>query len=174
MKVPRRPCSSEDAFASVSPVLRAASKIHVAPVDAGPRFLLRAIARRQLQTSMFALSDGHHDWHLRCPIFGQTRRDVHELKQFETVDAALTLRDPTELVEVSLIERELAADDLFIDGHIAFDGDRSKHRLRSRVSYDRELHARLASFPAAQRLGLCRTGIRGREARRRPYRARRG
>ncbi len=93
---------------------------------------------------MLAFGDRDDDRHLRRAIFRKPRRHVDELKELEAVDPTLRLRDATQLVRIPLAERELAADDVFVDRYVAFDGDGAEDRLRPGVCRDRQPHARVA------------------------------
>ena len=55
----------------------------------------------------------------------------------------LRLGDAAELIQIALAERELAANDVFVDRHVTFDGDGTEHRLRARVCRNGQLHARV-------------------------------
>ena len=129
----RKPTLNEEGFgeAASKPLLerrrlrfdlagaRAAAKIHVPPVDSAARFLFGAISGRQLQTPMLPFGHRDHDRHLWRPIFGKARHDVDELKQLEAVEAPLRLGNAAELVLIALVERELPANDVFVDRDVA-------------------------------------------------------
>ena len=87
---------------------------------------------------------------LRRSIFRKAGRDVDELKQLEAVEPPLCLGNAADLIEIAFLERQLAANDVFVDRDIAFDADRAEHCLRSDIRGDDDLHAHVGRARALE------------------------